>query len=91
MEGPANTTGAGAGLHKAAPADAKKRDGYVWLQDGRYVRPVKVGIGPTDGAMTVVQGEEIKEGLEVIVSEQRQASADAARSPFAPTPIGGRR
>ena len=32
------------------------------LQDGSYVRPVKVGIGPTDGAMTEVQGEEVKEG-----------------------------
>jgi hypothetical protein len=42
--------------------------------------------------MTVVQGEEIKEGLEVIMSEQRQAAAgEAARSPFAPKPIGGRR
>ncbi len=94
VEGAADTTGtsAGAGLHKAAPADAKKREGYVWLQDGRSVRPVKVGIGPTDGAMTVVQGEEVKEGLEVIVSEQRQAAAgDSAKSPFAPQGFGSKK
>ena len=36
------------------------------------MKPVKVAIGPTDGAMTEVQGEEVKEGLEVIVGEQRQ-------------------
>ncbi len=79
-------TSAGAGLQKAAPADAKKRQGYVWVQDGSFVKPVKVGIGPTDGAMTEVQGDEIKEGLEVITGEQRQAAAgDSASSPFAPT------
>jgi HlyD family secretion protein len=81
----------GAGLQKAAQADAKKRQGYVWTQDGSFVKPVKVGIGPTDGAMTEVQGEEVKEGLEVIVGEQRQEASDSSKSPFTPQGFGGKR
>ena len=55
------------------------------------MKPVKVGIGPTDGAMTEVQGEEVKEGLEVIVGEQRQEAADSSKSPFTPQGFGGKR
>jgi HlyD family secretion protein len=93
VEGPANTTGtsAGAGLQKAAPADAKKRERYLWVQDGRYVRPVKVAIGPTDGAMTEVLGEEVKEGLDIILGEQRQESGDSAKSPFMPQRFGSKK
>jgi HlyD family secretion protein len=93
VEGAARTTGTSAGPQRAAPAEAKKRQGYVWTQEGSFVKPVQVVIGMSDGAMTEVQGDEIHEGLEVIIGEQRQAAAgDAARSPFAPPPIaGGRR
>jgi hypothetical protein len=52
---------------------------------------VKVSIGPTDSAMTEVHGEEIKEGLEVIVGEQRQAAGDSAKSPFTPQTFGSKR
>ncbi len=41
--------------------------------------------------MTEVHGEEIKEGLEVIVGEQRQEAGDSAKSPFAPPAFGGKR
>ena len=78
-------------LQTVAPADAKKRHSYLWVQAGSFVRPVKVGLGPTDGAMTEVHGEEVKEGMEVIVGEQRQEAGDSAKSPFAPQAFGGKR
>ena len=57
----------------------------MWTQDGRYVRPVRVSIGLSDGTMTEVQGDEVKEGMEVIIGEQRQGAADTSTTnPFAP-------
>jgi HlyD family secretion protein len=57
----------------------------LWTQDGRYVRPIKVNTGLSDGTMTEVQGEEVKEGMEVIIGEQRQGTKDTGTTnPFAP-------
>ena len=41
--------------------------GRVWVQDGKFVRPVVVEIGPSDGAMTEITGGEVREGMEIIV------------------------
>jgi len=93
VEGPARGNGgAGAEQKPAAQPAAKGRQGYLWVRDGNLAKPAKVAIGPSDGTVTEVQGDEVKEGLEVITGEQVQASAgDASRSPFAPTMPGGRR
>ncbi|MCX5899873.1 MAG: HlyD family efflux transporter periplasmic adaptor subunit, partial [Proteobacteria bacterium] len=86
VEGASRTGGnsAGAGPPPAAPVDAPQRQRSVWVPAGNRGRPVNVSIGPTDSAMTEVHGEEVKEGLEVIVGEQRQAPGDSTRSPFTP-------
>ena len=91
MTGPAQGNGAaGAGQKSIAQPAAKGRQGWLWVRDGNLVKPLKVAIGPSDGTVTEVKGEEVTEGLEVITGEQLQAGAgEAARSPFAPTPIGG--
>jgi HlyD family secretion protein len=69
----------------AAKPAAKSSQGLLWTQDGSYVRPVKVYVGLTDGTMTEVQGDDVKEGLEVIVGEQRQGTKDTGTTnPFAP-------
>ena len=93
VEGPARGNSGGSAEQKpAAQPAAKGRQGYLWVRDGNLAKPVRVTIGPSNGTVTEVQGDEVKEGLEVITGEQRQASAgDAARSPFAPTMPGGRR
>jgi HlyD family secretion protein len=39
----------------------------VWVQDGRFVRPIAVRIGLSDGAMTEIVAGEVKEGMEIIV------------------------
>ena len=69
----------------AAKADGRSSQGFLWTPDGSYVRPVKVRVGLTDGTMTEVQGDELKEGMEVIVGEQRQGTTDTGTTnPFAP-------
>jgi HlyD family secretion protein len=60
--------------------------GVLWVTKGRLVRAIPVEIGASDGSMTEVRGDEIKEGVAVIVGEQ---SKDAAKpgpggSPFMP-------
>jgi HlyD family secretion protein len=71
-------------MDPAAQAAAKNRQGLLWAQDGKYVRPIKVSIGPTDGTMTEVQGDELKEGQEVVIAEQRQTAGEGTASPFTP-------
>jgi HlyD family secretion protein len=75
----------------AAKADARSRRGMVWVQAGKYVRPIKVQVGLSDGTMTEVEGEEFKEGLEVIVGEQQQVADNATTNPFAPQFLRGSR
>ena len=69
----------------AVKSAAKSHQGILWTQDGRYVRPIKVRVGLSDGTNTEVQADDLKEGMEVIVGEQRQGSSDSGTTnPFAP-------
>ncbi len=69
--------------------DAKPRAEHnrVWVKEGQFVRPVRVQVGQSDGAMTEVSGEGLKEGLEVVIGESRSAAADdgGEKNPFLPT------
>jgi HlyD family secretion protein len=70
-----------------AQASADNRShGIVWIQQGNYVRPIKVHTGPSDGTVTEVQGDELKEGLQVILGEQQQPTATntGTTNPFVP-------
>jgi len=72
----------------AAQAVANGRSGgMLWVPEGMKVRPVYVTVGPTDGAMTEVEGDKLKEGLEVVLGEQPRTAAavsTAGPSPFTP-------
>jgi len=60
-------------------------EGIVWLLSGKYVQPVRVQPGISDGTMTVVEGESIKEGMKVVTGVQSRDSNEAdTRNPFAP-------
>ena len=67
---------------------SKERDnrGRLWIDFNGFVRPVEVQIGPTDGTMTLIGGDGLKEGMEVIVGEGRKNDGDTAETtnPFAP-------
>jgi len=67
-----------------ARGDAAKR-GILWIPDGEQVRPLRVRLGLTDGAMTEVEGEHLAEGLEIVTGSQDQAAERSdATNPFAP-------
>lgn len=76
---------------QTALAGERGRQGLMWVQDGKFVKPVKVRVGPTDGTMTEVEADDLKEGLEVILSEQRQGAREGeTASPFAPQTMKAR-
>jgi len=57
----------------------------IWVQQGDYVRPVEVRTGLSNYTMTEVQGQELHEGLEVVLGEQPHGQAGSNPSnPFVP-------
>jgi HlyD family secretion protein len=63
--------------------------GTVWVQDGDFVRPVRVRVGWSDGTLTEIEGEGIEDGTELVVGEVRQGGGENASNPFAPKMFGG--
>jgi HlyD family secretion protein len=77
------------GSDGAGPRKLKKEReerGRLWVREGELVRPVDVKLGISDGSATEISGEEVKEGMEVVMGETRSTSADTADStnPFLP-------
>jgi HlyD family secretion protein len=59
--------------------------GVLWVQDESYVRPIKVRTGLNDGTMTEIEGNEIKEGLEIITGEKQKTETNTGTTnPFVP-------
>ncbi len=59
--------------------------GTVWVPEAGAVRPVAVRIGLTDGSLTEVESEGLKEGTPLVVGElQDETSGLSYSSPFAP-------
>jgi len=57
----------------------------IWILEGKYVRPLPVQVGQSDGSWTEVQGAGLTEGLEVVMGIQAKAAAQAdSTNPFAP-------
>lgn len=66
------------------PDEGLKR-GVLWVQEGDFLKPVRVMAGLTDGVMTEVRGKNLKEGMEVIAGQQAQTGGAAGTSnPFIP-------
>jgi len=55
----------------------------VWLKDGDFVRPIEVTAGISDGVNTVVTGDGLREGQEIVTGEAAAAKADV-KNPFLP-------
>jgi HlyD family secretion protein len=64
----------------------KHAEGVLWVEDGAYVKPVKVHAGATDGTNTEVEGDGLPEGMKVVVGAQDKAATAQAVStnPFLP-------
>ena len=79
---------------KAEPgkAERKREDrGRLWVKEGGFVRPLEVQIGGTDGSNTEVGGDQVQEGVEIVLAEIRAASDSGdVSNPFAPKIFQGR-
>ena len=70
----------------------KENSGRIWIRQEKTVSPVKVITGLNDGSMTEIEGDDVKEGMEVIVGQEIQtAGGGTVSNPFTPTFGGGRR
>jgi HlyD family secretion protein len=84
-----------------APAGSSSRDsgsgsgtvgapqarGTIWVEQGKFVRSVRVKIWLTDGTLTEVEGKDLTEGLRAVVGEATGEAAvgpSTERSPFTP-------
>ena len=68
----------------AAQSNGKIRQGLLWVQEGKQVRPIKVNAGMSDGTSTEVGGDELSEGLEVIIGERSEKATQTGANPFTP-------
>ncbi len=71
-------------VNHPARKPGKNQQDTVWVRDGGHVYPITVSTGLTDGFMTEVRGEDLKEGLEVVVGKKQQQVDDQTASPFTP-------
>jgi HlyD family secretion protein len=76
--------GGGGGQAAAASKKDAHEHGRVWVEDGAFVRPVKVRIGLSDGIMTEITAGELTEGTPVIVGEIHESQGNDTSNPFTP-------
>lgn len=72
-------------------AGAAQSRATIWVEQGKFVRPVYVKVGLTDGQFTEVEGNDLTEGLRAVVGETARESASGSgtdRSPLMPQPLG---
>ncbi len=75
------------GADPTAAGDASH--GVLWVGYGRFVRPIRVRVGLTDGVMSEVKGEGLGEGMEVVIGMQERPSGNIqSTNPFVPKPPG---
>jgi|WetSurMetagenome_2_1015567.scaffolds.fasta_scaffold23497_3 HlyD family secretion protein len=78
----------GSGRSRAS-AEASQEEagrGVVWVPEGTLVRAVPVRIGMSDGTLTEIQSDELKDGTPVVIGEQPKDTAgpSTTTSPFTP-------
>ncbi|MFL5538079.1 MAG: efflux RND transporter periplasmic adaptor subunit [Longimicrobiaceae bacterium] len=78
----------GGGALRAQGGQARSTRGRLWVQDaGGKLRMIRVTTGLTDGKSTVVQGQELREGMKVITGSGQAATAQSAGQTA--NPLGG--
>ena len=73
-------------------ATGKREMGTVWTvdEDG-FVRPIRVQIGPSDGAMTEILSGNLHEDMQLVVGEEHQDNGATDANPFTPKLFGGKK
>ncbi|MGA2797204.1 MAG: efflux RND transporter periplasmic adaptor subunit [Thermoguttaceae bacterium] len=73
---------------KAAKTPNSREDrGRVWITNGKFVKPIDVQIGATDGTQTEISGDDVSEGMKVVMGEtkgDKLADSSDTTNPFAP-------
>jgi HlyD family secretion protein len=69
---------------KSAEGGRGPEHGQLWVPEKRFVRPVVVELGLSDGRTTEVTAGDVHEGELVVVGERSTGSGEGAASPFAP-------
>jgi len=73
------------GPRSGSAANGGLTPGTIWALEGKYVRPIPVQVGQSDGTNTEVQGAGVTEGLEIVMGVQAKATAQTdSTNPFAP-------
>jgi len=73
---------AAAALLAQAPGAARQR--VVWVAEGRFVRPVAVTAGLTDGAATEIVAGAVRPGDAVVTGVAQAAGGSSGANPFVP-------
>jgi HlyD family secretion protein len=81
-----------------AARDALAREGsgtperaWVWVAENRFVRPVAVETGLSDGLTTEITSGDVHAGEPVVIGENAGAEGEGEASPFTPRFFGGGR
>ncbi len=77
----------GHGMSAKTPLGKDEPQGTIWVEQGNFVRPVKVSTGLTDGTVTEVNGSDLSTGMQVVIGDQSASVAggsDGGPSPFTP-------
>ena len=83
--GPTTNPAAGGKGKRPEGGGADRRAGMVWVQDGPYVKSIRVKVGRTDGTNTEITSDELKDGTPVVIGEIRpEQAAEDAKNPFMP-------
>jgi len=78
-------TGQRAGAKAEIALSDSQKPGVLWIRRGDFLEPVRIKAGLSDGTMTEVQGEGLKEGAEVVLGLQAQGAGPAGTAnPFIP-------
>jgi HlyD family secretion protein len=75
----------------AVEAKAMANRGTVWVEDGGFVRPIKLQLGHTDGNNTEVLEGQLPEGTQLVTGETHATSTEGVTNPFAPQVFGGKK
>lgn len=84
-----NAKGARTSSSGGSSANGGEHPGTIWVAGAQFVKPLRVTVGLSDGVNTVVRGEGLAEGMEVVTGVQSAAAAAAAAAsgdtnPFMP-------
>jgi HlyD family secretion protein len=64
-----------------AESGQSQKSSHLWIvNQGGLVRPLKVTVGPTDGTMSEINGDDIKEGMRVVVGEEGDEETEGQES-----------